>query len=204
MATRASFVRQIIRQSHGEHRGRRIAFSRCPAMPRFPIFTGVGRQEADAHPGGDPGAQARRRNLRASEAAIDRPGPAAKWEERGTEEASRSASVQNLRKSFRSPRTAQSASRFQNLRTESIPVMENLKSRLLCRAAAAARTRIRRGGGSRHLRINFELNSAHAIANFQATAKTFSIADRAVEHGARGAESAFRSRQCESRGRFLP
>ncbi len=86
--------------------------------------------------------------------------------ERGPAEASRSA-VFNARIV---PIPAYGTKRLEFEYHESIPV-ENLKSYF----AVPLRPDAYQAQVARHLRINLELNSAHAIANFQAPAKTFPL-----------------------------
>jgi hypothetical protein len=86
--------------------------------------------------------------------------------ERGAEEASRSA-VFNAKIV---PIPAYGTKRLEFEYHESIPV-ENLKSYF----AVPLRPDAYQAQVARHLRINFELNSAHAIANFQSPAKIFPL-----------------------------
>jgi Ca-activated chloride channel homolog len=86
--------------------------------------------------------------------------------ERGSEEAKRTAvfSAKIV------PIPAFGTKRLEIEYHESIPV-ENLKSYF----AVPLRPDAYQGQAARHLRINFELRSAHPIRNFQAPAKTFSL-----------------------------
>src|ERR1700687_3596701 len=86
--------------------------------------------------------------------------------ERGAEEASQSA-VFSARIV---PIPAYGTKRLEFEYHESIPV-ENLKSYF----AVPLRPDAYQGQVARHLRINIEINSAHAIANFQAPAKAFPL-----------------------------
>jgi Ca-activated chloride channel homolog len=86
--------------------------------------------------------------------------------ERGAEQASRSA-VFSARIV---PIPAYGTKRLEFEYHESIPI-ENLKSYF----AVPLRPDAYQAQVARHLRINFELNSAHAIANFQASAKAFPL-----------------------------
>src|ERR1700730_5557044 len=86
--------------------------------------------------------------------------------ERGAEEATRSA-VFSARIV---PIPAYGTKRLEFEYHESLPI-ENLKSYF----AVPLRPDAYQAQVARHLRINFELNSAHAIANFQAKAKAFPL-----------------------------
>ncbi|MGA3088487.1 MAG: VIT and VWA domain-containing protein [Terriglobales bacterium] len=98
--------------------------------------------------------------------------------ERGSEEAKRT-SVFSARIV---PIAAYGTKRLELEYHESIPV-ENLKSYL----AIPLRPDAYQAQSARHLRINFELHTAHAIRNFQAPARTFPLElDQNTPHGVRG------------------
>src|SRR4029077_14075075 len=86
--------------------------------------------------------------------------------ERGTEEAKRSA----IFSARIVPIPAYGTKRLEFEYHESIPV-ENLKSYF----AIPLRPDAYHAQMARHLKINFELRSAHALTNFQAPAKTYSL-----------------------------
>ncbi len=98
--------------------------------------------------------------------------------ERGSEEAKRSA-VFSARIV---PIPPYGTKRLEFEYHQAIPV-ENLKSYF----AIPLRPDAYQAQAARHLRINFELHSAHAIANFQAPAKTFPLEmEENDAHGVRG------------------